>query len=189
MDVESFAPRMPYPGEKPMRMMRMAAFLTLSACAITMAEPAPRADWMRTRPLTSGALRLLASAAERSSIVAGLLNALELTDVVVYLSDSMPGVESGPASKLVFLAVDGTNRYLLVRVDHWRLSPLERISQLGHELQHALEVAAAPEVRNADGLVQLYRRIGWKGQGNRFESEAARTLGYRIRREVAGRKL
>ena len=66
MNVEPFAKRLPYPGEKPMRVMRMAAFLTLSACALTMAEPAPRADWTRTRPLTPGALRLLAIAAERS---------------------------------------------------------------------------------------------------------------------------
>ncbi len=189
MNVEPFATRVPYPEEKAMRLVLIAAFLSLSACAGAMAEPAPRTAWTRTRPLSPGATRLLATAAERSSTVAALLNEIELTDVVVYVADSMPGVESGPASKLVFLATAGTSRCLLVRVDHWRLSPLERIAQLGHELQHALEVAAAPEVKNAEGLAQLYGRIGWKGQGNRFESEAARTVGYRVRREVAGRKL
>jgi hypothetical protein len=177
MNVDPFAARV------------LAAFLTVSACAGAVAEPAPRTVWTRTRPLNPSAIRLLASAAQSSSIVAGLLDDLELTDIVVYLSDAMPGVESGPASKLVFLAMAGTTRYLLVRVDRWRLSPPERVAQLGHELQHALEVAAAPEVKNAEGLAQLYRRIGWEAQGNRFESEAARSMGHRIRREVAGRKL
>jgi hypothetical protein len=138
----------------------------------------------RTRPLGPGATALLAVGSERSSIIAALLSEVDRTDVVVYVSDLMPGMPVGPTSSMVFLTSDTTGRYLLVRVDSNRLSPSERIEALGHELHHVLEVASAPEVTNAAGMAQLYRRIGWESGVGRFESGGARATGRRVWKQL-----
>ncbi len=96
----------------------------------------------------------------------------------------MPGVFTGPKSQMVILNGEATVRYLLIRLDHARLSPTERITALGHELHHALEVAAAPEARDGAGLVRLYRRIGWETTRDRFESSEAQAVAFRIREQL-----
>jgi hypothetical protein len=122
---------------------------------------------------------------ERSSIVAGLLSDLERSDVVVYLTDSMPGVPGSAKSYLSFLAHEASQRYLLVRIDRWRLTPSEQIAFLAHELQHALEIAGAPEVRDVSAMVKLYRRIGWEGKTDQFETAAAQKITNRVRQQIA----
>ncbi|MEO8501677.1 MAG: hypothetical protein ABI565_12230 [Vicinamibacteria bacterium] len=162
--------------------------LFVARTALAATEPAPP-SWARTRPTSRGAIALLANAAQRSSIITSLLGVLERSDLVVYVADSMPGAEGGSAaSHLVFLSLDSTTRYVLIQVDRFRLSPIESIVALGHELRHAVEVAEAREVRDTTTLVQLYRRIGREGQKNRFETEAARDTGNRVRRELAHRQ-
>jgi hypothetical protein len=158
--------------------------------AVTTAEGAPPdtitpPSWTRARPLSENATLLLSMARERSSIVDALLQEIEQTDMVVYVADLAPPAVNAPLSHMVYLANDPGNRYLLVRIDHWRVSPSERIALLGHELQHVLEVARAPEVRDALGLKQLYKRIGWESQKDRFESEAAKAMGNRVRSELS----
>lgn len=141
----------------------------------------------RLRPIGFGAAELLASASESSSIVADLLKRLDQTDVVVYLTDMLPWTPSAPKSHLVFLTTEAGIRYLMIRVDRSRLSPSDRVASLGHELQHALEVAAATQVRDASGMADLYRRIGWEAGEGRFESAAARSVGDSVRKQVMGR--
>lgn len=167
-----------------MRKALIGILLTLTVGGAARADPAAPGPWTHVLPLNPRAISLLADAAERSSIVRSLMEELERTDLVVYITDLMP-VPSGPSSYLTFLSREATMRYVLVRIDHWRSSPYERIAMLGHELQHALEVAAAPEVHDANGLARLYRRIGWEGQPDRFETAAARDTGDRVRGEVS----
>ena len=173
-----------------MRTTIIMVWLTLSVVVAAFAGPSPPQTpprWTRTRPLSPGSAALLAIASERSSIVTTLLEDLEQTDLIVYLADSIPWAVSEPASYLTFLSRDGSARYLLVRIDFQRLSPPERIARLGHELQHALEVSVAPEVKDAAGLAALYRRIGWEGEKDRFETDAARATGNRVRSQISGR--
>lgn len=162
----------------------LAAFLALAAAEPDLSMPIPRGSFPRVRPLTPGGAEVLREARQRSSIVASLLEGFETTDAVVYVSDAMPPVRNGPKSNLVFLSLDSTVRYLRVWLDGSRLSPSERIAALGHELFHALEVAAAPEVKDARGFVRLFRRIGWETSKDRFETEGARDISDRIRRSL-----
>ena len=189
MNVETSVPGPPRSKPRPRSRGVLAigtalSILTLVADGVS-AGPESRVPWTawhHTRPLSPGAIRLIEDASERSQIVTGLMKALEKTDLLVYISDSMPpGVTTGPASYLTFLSSDQKGRYLMVRIDSFRLSPSERIVALGHELQHALEVAAAPEVKDAASLAKLYRRIGRESPGGRFESEAAHDMGNRVR--------
>jgi hypothetical protein len=144
-------------------------------------------NWSHVRPQSREASLLLDQAAEASPLVARLLDDLERSDVVVYLTDSMPGTFTGPASALGFVTVDGPTRYLMIRVDFMRLLVSDRVVALGHELQHALEIAAAPEVRQESHLADLYRRIGWEVATDRFESEAAQTTSRTVRRQLGRR--
>lgn len=169
-----------------MRTFLIVALLGLFAANTEAGEPMRSSLWVNTRPLTSSASRLLAQAA-RSPTLEALLDDLDRTDVVVYLSDSASGGESGPPAFLTFVSYAAGMRYVMVHVDPcWRAHRSERLAQLAHELQHALEVSQAPEVRNVAGLADLYRRIGWECRKDRFESVAAVDVGNRVRGELAG---
>jgi hypothetical protein len=159
--------------------------LTLSATNVALAE-AQKPPWGHTRPLTPGAFDLLARATERSSIVRTLLMNLEKSDVVVYLTDSTSGAVVRSRAYLAFVSHAAGIRYVLVRIDRWRLSPGEWAVSLGHELQHALEIAAAPEIKDQPGMARLYRHIGREGQPGQFESDGAQAISHRIKRELAG---
>ena len=169
-----------------MRKALIGILLSLSAVTEVFAgRDTALPPWKHVLALSPSAIELLQESVARSSIVESLLYQLEATEIVVYITDVMPGAVMGPASYLAYLSNDERARYLLVRIDKWRTTPYERIALLGHELQHALEVAGAPEVRDGKGLAKLYRRIGWEGQKDRFETEAAQTMGNRIRSQVA----
>jgi hypothetical protein len=63
----------------------------------------------------------------------------------------------------------------------------EQLAALGHELQHALEIANAPFVHDARSLAALYTSIGepsgYPG-AERYETAAAVAAGYRVRQEL-----
>jgi hypothetical protein len=162
----------------------IVVFLALSAAGAAGAADPPG---LRThvRPLTKGTATLLADAITRSAIVRGLVEDLGNTDVVVYLQEGNTKPREMHAS-LTFLTSAAGTRYLLVRIDCWREPPWELIAWLGHELQHAMEIALAPEVHDSASLARLYRRIGWPWGFDGFESDLARATGMRIRRELAG---
>ena len=135
-------------------------------------------------PLSPGATQLIEEAVSRSATVAAQLRRLDATDLVIYLTDLSPSRPNAPASCLSFLSHEAGGRYLLIRIDRFRVSTHERVALLGHELEHALEVAAAPEVKDPSGLASLYKRIGWEPVSNQFETKAAQSAGNRVRDEL-----
>lgn len=135
-------------------------------------------------PLSTGAASVLKDAVERSPVVNRLLRELSRSDIVVYVTNLRPGDRVGPKSYMTFLARDATHRYLLVRIDHWSIPHTERVALLGHELQHAVEVAEAPEVRDAETMARLFRRIGSEAALNTFETRTAREIARLIRVEL-----
>jgi hypothetical protein len=164
----------------------LLAFVGVSrASAGTEAPP----SWLHARPVTPSARQLLADAVDRVPEVRALLDAIERTDVVVYVSDSMAVPASGPRAYLWFVTRVAGLRYVAVEIDRWQSSPTDRIAWLAHELQHVLEVANAPSVQDADGLARLYRHIGWQCRPGQYESEAAQDTGRRVRFQlVAGNR-
>ena len=176
-----------------MRNTFIAVCLTLATLDAAAAPPeavptaSPWSVWSRTRPISPGAIALLKDAVDHSAIVENLLEQIERTDIVVYVTDAMPGVFVGPKSTMVFLSGDTANRYLLIRLDAMRLPHPERIAALGHELHHALEVAAAPEVKGASDMAGLYRRIGWEPSKGRFESRGAQAIALQVFKQLGKR--
>ena len=54
---------------------------------------------------------------------------------------------------------------------------------LGHELQHAVEIAERHEVRDEDAVRRLYREIGRSGPRDSFETDAALDVELQVRLE------
>ena len=64
---------------------------------------------------------------------------------------------------------------------------------LGHELQHAVELAEAPAVEDAADYEQLYERIGYESCSSAarrcFETDAAVQAGRDVLRELRAQNL
>jgi hypothetical protein len=119
-----------------------------------------------------------------SSTIAALTAALKSTDVVALVQIALMPVPLG--GDMRWLVAAGGCRYLIVRVEA-RRSPAEQMELLGHELQHAKEVAATKEVRDEATLAALMTRIGRKTGEGTFETDAAMRVGRLVRAEVTRR--
>jgi len=113
-----------------------------------------------------------------------MVERLRQSDVVVYIECSGP---AGDGGRLAFMSAVGGYRDLHVRVA--RLSHEDQqVAMLGHELRHAVEVADAPAIVDADTLAREYTRIGYVNPRvvNRlaFDSEAAVQAGHAVLREM-----
>jgi hypothetical protein len=158
----------------------------LAAASLAVGQPAPRWPWTHTRWANPAARALLDDAVRRSSLVRGLLQDLEHTDLVVHVGVKGPdgGASQDPQAHLSFAAAVGRTRYLQIIVCVGRLGPWDPIPLLGHELQHAIEVAGAPEILDAKSFERFYQRIGWQSGSRSFETDLARSTGRRIQEEL-----
>ena len=120
-----------------------------------------------------------------------LVDRLDHSDVVAYIRFEEP--RAGIDGSLQFVSAAAGVRYLLIRVE--RLPTRSRqLALIGHELQHAVEVATAPHVVDQQTFMQEYERIGHARhhpgqQARRFETPAALAAGERVLKELDGRDL
>jgi hypothetical protein len=103
--------------------------------------------------------------------------------VIVYI-DIRPDMADSLGGSMRFLARSATNRFVRVNVNRHFQTPMQ-VALLGHELQHAVEVASAMDVNSASDLHRLYARLGVAIGQNAFDSVAARQAGYRVRDELS----
>jgi hypothetical protein len=146
----------------------------------------PAASGVRVRGLRVGkrdAAALLEIARLACPTVQRLLDELQETDVIV-LVEVRDGVLNG-TGHLTFQGEGHGTRYLRITLDGGNRRP-ELAAWLAHELQHAVEVAAAAGVKNAEGLGRLFTRIGWRVADAQFETDAAVTAGKQALREAYG---
>lgn len=166
--------------------MRVLKSLGCAVLAVRTAAGAARAEQAadpHLRALSPEAQRLIDEASEQSSIVRGLVARLDATDVIVYVSLDLRLPER-TRGQLRFIARAGGQRYLDVRIAR-TLDRRSDIASLGHEIQHALEIAAAPEVVDAASLDRFYGRVGFSVSDKRWhESHAALRAGEAILREL-----
>jgi hypothetical protein len=119
----------------------------------------------------------------QSATFAHLMARLEYSDVIVYVEEvaRLPGALEG---RMLMLTSAGGQRYVRIQIT-LRGSPLDSIALLGHELQHAIEVAQDTGVRDQVQLEALYQRIGTRGGPHVFDTVAAQDVGRMVRRELA----
>lgn len=126
--------------------------------------------------------RLLRATVAASPTVAALVDALDASDVIVVAELTWDSMEDVSDRRLQ--AVVGDVRYVRVRVSA-KLKRWNQMSILAHELQHAREVAQAPDVRDEAALAGLMRRIGRETYPGRFETKAAVEVGLQALHEIA----
>jgi hypothetical protein len=119
----------------------------------------------------------------RSATARALAAEIEARDVIVYVE--MIRTQARGRGLTRFVAASQRVRYLRITlgaVPHRD----DLAALLAHELQHATEIARAPDVVDDAGVLRLYRIIGEeRGAGNAFETAAAREVGARVRTELS----
>lgn len=135
----------------------------------------------RVRPTDPQARALLLDAWRSSPSVRELVQALEASDLIVQI-ELQPVLATYRARLRFMSAVEGC-RYLRVSVKVPGLRE-NLLPALAHELQHAVEIANALEVRDEQAVEALLRRIGWEWKHTVFETEAALAVEERVRLEV-----
>jgi hypothetical protein len=166
------------------RMLEPSGAAPESAAGDTLPAPAARdaAPLTRLRLQRPRIEALVVEAQLKSPTFRALVAALEQSDVLVYVDESW--LLKGVAGKLHFAAVAGAYRIVRVTIDG-HLSPVRRMATLAHELQHALEIAGAPDVVSEPTLAAFYRRTGLSLlRTDTYESQAAVEVGRRVLDEV-----
>jgi hypothetical protein len=141
------------------------------------------AGYSHVRPLGDTARRLLEQAIAHSSSVAAMVQELDHSDVVVYVETrTLPRPIHG------YVQIAGSTP----RVRYLRLVVAvpdcdgALLTVLGHELRHALEIAAMPDVRDASTLAAKYRQLGVPMVSDGYyETPAALEAGRQVAREIA----
>ncbi|MDQ3421382.1 MAG: hypothetical protein M3541_21865 [Acidobacteriota bacterium] len=147
------------------------------------AIPLPSSIGPHVRGATPAVNEMLATGIRRSATFARLVRDIDDSDIIVYveITTQMP---PGLDGRLTFLTAAGGYRYLRIQVLP-NTGKHDLIAVVGHELQHALEIAANPRVRDSEGVTTLYRLIGLQMPGrDRYDTTAARSMGRRVRAEL-----
>jgi len=145
------------------------------------------ADSLRSthvRAMSPSSRHLLNLATTRSALVRALVGELERTDVVVLLMLSDEAATETRRPFMRFLTAVADTRYVVIQMYWTPDPPVAHVPLLAHELQHALELSGAPDVRDQESYTRLLAKIGWELGPRRFETHAARATEERVRREL-----
>jgi hypothetical protein len=133
------------------------------------------------RTLDSEAAATLALAIERSALVRGLVAEIESSNVIVHIQFAweLPG---GIGGMTRFVTSRGGYRYVRIVLSN-RLKGNDRVAILGHELQHAVEIALS-DANDRDGIKRLLEATGYQWAEQFFETHSAWRAEQAIRREL-----
>ena len=147
---------------------------------------APQVARTNVRPLDASSRAFLALGKQQSVTFRALVEVLEVSDLLVYIETTLTPVGE-PVASTLFVSHTGVNRVLKVQlVAAWSWNA---VVLLGHELQHAVEVARAPAVVDQESYKNLFRSIGMRSRCHGmaracFETVAAEEAASHVRREL-----
>jgi hypothetical protein len=131
----------------------------------------------------AGVAPYLRDAIDGSAAIRRMVAILDASDVIVYF-ELQPALPLTLRAGVSFAGAGGRFRYLRVALNPGNTRG-ETLAMIGHELQHAVEIAAAPEVRSTAALRRFYKRIGMAGgTAETWDTQAAREMGRRVTREI-----
>ena len=168
----------------------MRTLILAVACSAVLLAEASQAGALGTepslRPLDPCATAAIANGRAQSSTVRALEARLASTDVVAYVHCQWHRADQ-PEAFLSWVSNTPMLRYVRISLAH-TLAPWTRVEMLGHEMQHAVEVAEAGWVRNEEDMARLFIQIGRRTRVShrRFETDAALEAGLAVRRELTG---
>jgi hypothetical protein len=141
-------------------------------------------DGSQLRPVSAFEDAVVREAVCVSPTLRALADRLDRSDLTVHVSVRR-FADRRLAGGLRFLAATPTDRVLLIEIA-FGLDRYARIAMLGHELQHAVEVAETAQIRDKDGFRRFYAKRGIEGAIERgYETDAARQAEIAIRKELA----
>ena len=137
-------------------------------------------ELLTPRPLDPIAAETFARALSRSAVVRSLVAALEQSNVIVHIESSMQ-MPAGIVGMTRFVTSRGGYRYVRITIGS-DLSKTARTAILGHELQHACEVAES----GADDIKGMRRLFTLEGHrtGDYYETVTALQTEKKIRTEL-----
>ena len=147
------------------------------------AVEAPAQPLLTPRPLDSLAAQTFEQALAGSPLVRDLVRQLESSNLVVHIESSR-ALPSGISGTMQFVASRGGYRYVRISLAvHLRRST--RAAILGHELQHACELAAS-DAHDVDAVRRLYEAAGHHPghSPDVFETRAALAVERQVRAEL-----
>ena len=118
-----------------------------------------------------------------------LVDRINVSDVIVYISADTRHLPPGVDGRLTFLSATGGFRYVVVHVNS-ALSKPRLVSLLGHELQHAREIADTVAIVDPLSMARAYAAgLGYRNRyvtndGRTFDSRAAIRAGEQVLKEV-----
>ena len=140
----------------------------------------------RLRPASTFVAGVIEEGICRSATLRSMVATLQTTDLIVYVTMA-PLSDRRVGGGLQYVGVTATDRVLRI-VLRFSLDRTARMAMLGHELQHAIEVASAPEIRSQKTLEDYYRAHGVPGATeSTYETDAAHRMEFRVREEVTAR--
>jgi len=156
--------------------------LTILALALTAQDSSAR----HVRSTEPGIVTLIEAGILGSATFRGLIETLNESDVIVYIKLNRTRQALGGYLSHTIVA-QGHYRYLSIGAEIAG-SRRRLVSLLAHELQHAVEVARAPEARDSESLERLFSGLAVKfgcGGTSCFETQAAKDVEHSVHREFA----
>jgi len=152
---------------------------------VSLAVVQPQQDGTHVRTMNSHVQTIIAEGMARSSSFRDLVAQIDASDVIVY-AELQCTMSERLFGHLTFMSAAGGRRFVMIRISCALTSPAQ-VAALGHELQHAVEIAHAPSVIDETSLAAEYRRIGFPARAvsRGFDSRAAIETGQRIWTELA----
>jgi hypothetical protein len=133
------------------------------------------------RPLSAQAADILRDARRRSPTVVRLLREIERTDLIVLVDV----VGDDPTLRARTAIIGATDEFRFLHIALNAMKGADRLVELlGHELQHAVEIGAQPDLRDGYALAESFAALGWSLSGGHFETEDASTVEDQIRQEL-----
>jgi len=151
--------------------------LLLSCPSLTFAD-----EVLTPRPLDAEAAATLSRGLEHSPLVRTLVREIESSNVLVHILyswDLPPGI--GGTTR--FVVGRGGYRYVRITLST-RLRGDDRVAILGHELEHAAEIARS-DADDQESLGRLLAATGYRTTEHFFETSSARRAERTIRQELA----
>ena len=133
-------------------------------------------------------LRRIAAATDRSATLRDLLDRVQRTDGLVFITQSSTiGTARQVAGGLSHdVTRAGSHRVLRIFVS--TMVDDNAIAIVGHELRHALEVLELSTACSEGEVDALFERLGWHAGVRAVETQAARDAGETIERELRAAK-
>lgn len=167
----------------------MLARAVLSLLLLTTGSGSVDAGALTHLRSTDPALTAAVNAGRRlSPMFRRLVDQVNASDLVIHLMYGRPPTH-GIAAHLTFAAKAGGVRYIRISIDRCLAEPA-LVAIVGHELQHAVEIANAPWVEDQRSMAELYQHIGFRNISqavDTFDTPDAIAAGEQVRRDLLAR--